>query len=163
MLYSTGNTHLLSAILTDASGRSTWQLARDWLGGPLGIDIAQWLRDPQGVYLGGNEMHGYGYGWFISQADDRPVYFGWGFGGQMLYVIPSLELTVVITSDSKIASFEGDYICALHDLLARQLMPAFMTSRPPASDDSALCAAGEDIPGEAIPGEGIRGTAGPAP
>lgn len=56
MLYSTGNTHLLSAILTDASGKSTWQLARDWLGVPLDIDIARWTRDPQGIYLGGNEM-----------------------------------------------------------------------------------------------------------
>src|SRR5258705_13105136 len=39
MLYSTGNTHLLSAILTDASGKTTLDLARDWLGKPLGIAI----------------------------------------------------------------------------------------------------------------------------
>ena len=56
MLYSTGNTHLLSAILTRASGRSTHELARDWLGAPLGIDIPPWQRDPQGIYLGGNNM-----------------------------------------------------------------------------------------------------------
>src|SRR5687767_498777 len=56
MLYSTGNTHLLSAILTDVSGRSTWELARDWIGEPLGMTIPQWARDPQGVYFGGNEM-----------------------------------------------------------------------------------------------------------
>jgi CubicO group peptidase (beta-lactamase class C family) len=185
MLYSTGNTHLLSAILTDASGRSTWQLARTRLGEPLGITIPPWTRDPQGIYLGGNEMalspralarigetyrlggvyrgrrivstdwirrawtpatidlwgHGYGYGWFISRADGVPVYFGWGFGGQMLYVVPSLQLTVVITSDAGRASFEGDYICALHGLLAQALMPAFMPAAPAATDDSQLCAA----------------------
>jgi CubicO group peptidase (beta-lactamase class C family) len=56
MLYSTGNSHLLSAILTRATGRSTLDLARDWLGGPLGIRIPDWDRDPQGVYLGGNNM-----------------------------------------------------------------------------------------------------------
>ena len=56
MLYSTGNTHLLSAILTDISGKSTWELARDWVGEPLGMTIPQWARDPQGIYFGGNEM-----------------------------------------------------------------------------------------------------------
>src|SRR3712207_4315226 len=56
MLYSTGSTHLLSAALTRASKRSTLELARDWLGEPLEITIAPWTRDPQGIYLGGNEM-----------------------------------------------------------------------------------------------------------
>jgi CubicO group peptidase (beta-lactamase class C family) len=36
MLYSTGSTHLLSAMLTRASGRSTHALAREWLGGAAG-------------------------------------------------------------------------------------------------------------------------------
>ncbi len=56
MLYSTGNTHLLSAMLTRATGRSTHALATDWLGGPLGITIPPWPRDGQGVYFGGNDM-----------------------------------------------------------------------------------------------------------
>src|SRR5262245_11975269 len=56
MLYSTGDTHLLSAILTDVSGLNTYELARDWLAKPLGIEIPPWARDPQGLYLGGNEM-----------------------------------------------------------------------------------------------------------
>src|SRR5690606_8925781 len=56
MLYSTGNTHVLSAVLSRATGRSTLDLARDWLGEPLGIDIPPWERDPQGIYLGGNNM-----------------------------------------------------------------------------------------------------------
>jgi len=183
MLYSTGNTHLLSAILTDASGASTWQLARKWLGVPLDIDIPHWTRDPQGIYLGGNEMalspralvrigetyrqaglyqghrivsadwvrrswtpettdlwgHGYGYGWFISEADGQSVYFGWGFGGQMLYVVPSLELTVVMTSDSGTRSFDGGYLCELHALLALQLMPAFLSPHAAPPGDAALC------------------------
>jgi len=55
-LYSTGSFHLLSAILTRVSGRSTLALARDWLGEPLGIQIPSWTRDPQGIYMGGNNM-----------------------------------------------------------------------------------------------------------
>lgn len=56
MLYSTGSTHILGAALTSATGRSLLDLARDWLGRPLGIDIPPWTRDPQGYYMGGNEM-----------------------------------------------------------------------------------------------------------
>ena len=56
MLYSTGSSHLLSAILTRRSGRSTLQLARDWLGPIEDFSIAAWERDPQGIYFGGNQM-----------------------------------------------------------------------------------------------------------
>ncbi len=41
----------------------------------------------------------YGYGWFITTLADTPVYYGRGFGGQGLYVIPSRALTVVFTAD----------------------------------------------------------------
>lgn len=56
MEYSTGNTHLLSAILTKATRTSTWQFAQETLARPLGFTLARWPRDPQGVYFGGNEM-----------------------------------------------------------------------------------------------------------
>jgi CubicO group peptidase (beta-lactamase class C family) len=57
MIYSTGNSHLLSALLTKVTGMSTYEFARRHLAGPLGISLAPWARDPQGIYLGGNEMH----------------------------------------------------------------------------------------------------------
>jgi CubicO group peptidase (beta-lactamase class C family) len=56
MEYSTGSSHVLSAILTQASGVSTWQFAQTALGKPLGISFAKWPRDPRGIYFGGNEM-----------------------------------------------------------------------------------------------------------
>jgi CubicO group peptidase (beta-lactamase class C family) len=56
MIYSTGNSHLLSAIITKVTKMSTFEFARGYLADPLGVPIAPWLRDPQGVYLGGNEM-----------------------------------------------------------------------------------------------------------
>ena len=56
MVYSTGNTHLLSAILTKAAGTSTWQFAQEVIAKPLGFSLAEWPRDPQGVYFGGNDM-----------------------------------------------------------------------------------------------------------
>jgi len=56
MQYSTGTSHLLSAIITKVSKESTWQFAQRTLGGPLKIRLPQWIRDPQGIYLGGNDM-----------------------------------------------------------------------------------------------------------
>ena len=56
MTYSTGNSHLLSAILTKATGKSTWQFAQETLAKPLDFTLPQWPRDPQGIYFGGNDM-----------------------------------------------------------------------------------------------------------
>ncbi|MFQ3789730.1 serine hydrolase domain-containing protein [Halomonas sp. A29] len=41
----------------------------------------------------------YGYGWFITTLAGEDVYYGRGFGGQGLYVIPSRALTIAITAD----------------------------------------------------------------
>jgi CubicO group peptidase (beta-lactamase class C family) len=54
--YSTGTSHLLSAILTKAVKKSTWQFAQEELARPLGFNLAKWPQDPQGIYFGGNEM-----------------------------------------------------------------------------------------------------------
>lgn len=174
MLYSTGNTHLLSAMLTKATGRSTLQLARAWLGTPLGIGVPAWSADPQGIYFGGNEMRlspramarfgelyrlggvidgqrvlpaswieqswtprsvspwsggQYGYGWFIGQTAGHPVRFAWGYGGQMIYVVPDLGLTVVMTSDANGAR-DTAHIGALHSLLAEGIVPAAEAGTP---------------------------------
>ena len=56
MIYSTGSTHLLSAIITKSSGMDTHSFARRYLGQPMGISVPRWTADPQGVLFGGNEM-----------------------------------------------------------------------------------------------------------
>jgi len=168
MIYSTGTSHLLSAALTKATGRSTLALFRDWLGEPLDISFPPWTRDPQGIYMGGNNMAlspralfrlgelyrldgvwegervlpegwveqswtprvrspwsggSYGYGWWIARAGDHDVYYAWGYGGQMVYVVPGLSMTVVMTSDPNARSVDG-HIQSLHSLVARELIPA---------------------------------------
>lgn len=163
MVYSTGSSHLLSAILTRVSGRSTLALAREWLGSQEGFEITAWDRDPQGIFFGGNNMamsarsllafgelyrtgglaadgsrllprawvraswqprtvsrfnaDGYGYGWFSRQISGQQVHYAWGYGGQMLYVVPSLRLTVAMTSDESQASGRTGHRAALHGLL----------------------------------------------
>ena len=169
MIYSTGTSHLLSAALTRATGRSTLQLARDWLGAPLGVTVPSWPADGQGIYFGGNEMRlsprallafgelyrndgvtsdgrrvlpagwvreswtprarspwsggSYGLGWWIGEARGHPIYYAWGYGGQMVYIVPSLRLTAVMTSDADQRSV-GGHVQALHALVAEQLVPA---------------------------------------
>jgi CubicO group peptidase (beta-lactamase class C family) len=56
MIYSTGTTHILGAVLAVATGKSLLEQARDVLGQPLGIEIPPWTQDPQGYYFGGNQM-----------------------------------------------------------------------------------------------------------
>ena len=57
MVYSTGNTHLLSAILTRATKMNTHRFAQRHLARPLGIELRPWQTDPQGIYFGGNDMY----------------------------------------------------------------------------------------------------------
>lgn len=56
MLYSTGSFHVLGAVLSKVSGLSLLEQARQRLGDPLGIEVPPWTRDPQGRYMGGNQM-----------------------------------------------------------------------------------------------------------
>jgi CubicO group peptidase (beta-lactamase class C family) len=168
MLYSTGSTHILSAVLTRATGMSTLAYARMKLARPLGITLAPWTRDPQGVYFGGNEMrlrpldmlaigemyrnggrhdgtqvmpeawirdswtqrtssplngHGYGLGWWMRKSGAHDVYFAWGYGGQYIFIVPDLELTVVTTSDA-VSPREGDHNRQIHRLLDDLIIPA---------------------------------------
>lgn len=169
MIYSSGTSHLLSAVLTEAADRSTRASAVAWLGEPLDIAIPEWPADPQGIYFGGNDMlmsprallkfgelyrndglhegrrvlpegwveaswngrgtsrwsgNPYGYGWWIKTVGGRPVYFAWGYGGQMVFVVPSLDMTVVMTSDPSPVSERTDHVDRLHQLLDRGLIPA---------------------------------------
>lgn len=56
MVYSTGTSHLLSVILTKATGISTRAFAEKHLFGPMDIRVGGWDRDPQGYYMGGNNL-----------------------------------------------------------------------------------------------------------
>ncbi|GAA6513352.1 serine hydrolase [Merdimmobilis hominis] len=52
--YSTGNTHLLAAVLQQATGMNMLDYAKQVLFDPLGIESVQWGTDPQGIVDGGN-------------------------------------------------------------------------------------------------------------
>jgi len=169
MIYSTGNSHILSAILTKATGRNTWQFAQDALAKPLGFSLAPWPRDPQGIYFGGNEMvltprqmiafgemyrnggqidgrqivskrfveqtfeprgrslisgREYGYGWWIREMAGRQAYYAWGFGGQYIVVVPSLDLTVVSTSAATVSEDRRDHRRTVEDIIEHLIVGA---------------------------------------
>jgi CubicO group peptidase (beta-lactamase class C family) len=56
MVYSTGISHLLSVIITKATETSTRSFANEHLFGPMNITVGGWDRDPQGYYMGGNNL-----------------------------------------------------------------------------------------------------------
>jgi CubicO group peptidase (beta-lactamase class C family) len=162
MIYSTGNTHMLSAILTRATGASTWEFAQEALAKPLGFTLPRWTRDPQGIYFGGNEMlmtprqmlafgelylnggraggrqivpkgfinetfvprgrsrisgREYGYGWWIREMAGRQTYYAWGFGGQYIVLVPSLDLVVVSTSAPTVGENRREHRQDVEDII----------------------------------------------
>jgi len=54
--YSTLSTHLLSGIVTKATGMSTYDFAKAYLFDPIGVSIQYWNRDREGYYIGGTGM-----------------------------------------------------------------------------------------------------------
>ena len=175
MVYSTGNSHLVSALLVRASGMSTHALAQRTLAEPAGIRLPPWPQDPQGIHFGGNDMlisprdllrfgelyrqggvlegervldrgwveeswrprvtsrrdgNGYGLGWWARDSGGHHVRFAWGYGGQFLFIVPELELTVVFTSDPW-SPREGGHNQVLHRIVDDFLVPAAVAGSAP--------------------------------
>ena len=73
-----------------------------------------WRVRTNSIYSG----DGYGYGWFARSIGGQDVNYAWGFGGQMLYIVPDLGLTVVMTSREDDPSARSGHRDDLHALLA---------------------------------------------
>jgi len=168
MIYSTGSSHLLSAILTRSTGMSTHRFAERHLARPLGITLRPWQADPQGIFFGGNDMsmtprdmlklgtlflnggkigerqvvprawvdssfvprtsspyngNRYGYGWWTRETQGHDIRYAWGYGGQFIFIVPSLELVVVTTSDPD-SRREGGHTWSIHRLLEDEIIPS---------------------------------------
>ena len=173
MIYSTGNSHVLSAILAKTTKATTWTFAQEALAKPLGFSLPQWSRDPQGVYFGGNEMlmtprqmlafghlylnsgrvagrqivseefvkdsfeprgrsrisgREYGYGWWIREVAGRQAFYAWGFGGQYIYLIPSLDLVVVSTSAATVGEDRRDHRRSVDEIIEHLVVAPLATT-----------------------------------
>ena len=142
--YSTGNTHILSALIANATGKSICEYAHGNLFEPLKIYPEHWGRDPNGVYSGGFNMYmtpremakyalfildiiknggpgvfndivkhsvqvkwqmhynKYTYGelWWQRNLDGHLAIYGEGYGGQFMYIMPDLNIVLIITQDT---------------------------------------------------------------
>jgi CubicO group peptidase (beta-lactamase class C family) len=148
--YDTASSHILSAVISRATGTSEFQFADDQLFRPLGISAHAWPADPQGYTFGSSELQltsrdlakfgylylnngfwdgaqvvpaawvkestaerrskvgffgdeGYGYLWWVAEDQGHAAYFALGYGAQYVYVVPDLDLVVVITANTAIA------------------------------------------------------------
>lgn len=169
MLYSTGSYHVLGAVLSEVSGQTLLELTRNRIGAPLDIDIPPWTRDPQGRYLGGNEMAltlpamarfgelflanghwnqtqvldadwvaqsltphtmspfsglAYGYGWFLGQSKGQDYALARGYGGQVICIMPSLNLSLALTSDPTRPARSQGYFGDIMRLIEDDVIPA---------------------------------------
>jgi CubicO group peptidase (beta-lactamase class C family) len=170
--YSSGGSHLLAAVLAEATGEPVLDHVGRTVLDPLGVprrpafqprvphDIDDeayadlydeymsagfaWPRDPQGVHDGGCCMRlravdllalgrlylhegraggrqvlpagwvqastgahvdtrdffpGYGYQWWVGDADDHDAFVAYGYGGQMIEVLPDLDTVVVVMTE----------------------------------------------------------------
>ena len=186
--YSSAGSHLLSAIVADASGESTLAYARSELFDPLGISTdnafepvlsdlfdpavleayrgasVAWPVDPQGYHFGGgflrlpardlakfgflylnggrwdgeqivpadyvaaatspngttpNLTKGYGWHWWVATEEGHQTFHAQGYGDQFIYVVPDLDLVVVITSEPETSGVADPKI-----LITRTIVPA---------------------------------------
>jgi CubicO group peptidase (beta-lactamase class C family) len=168
MSYSTGDTHLLAAVLTKATRTPLRAYAQRHVFNALGVQIGGWDRDPQGNYFGGNNMalspkallafgrlyldggsyegrrvltqawidaswtprflnssyntrHDYGQLWWHTRYAGHSTWFAWGYGGQFLFVIPSLKAIVVFTGDPDARSRGGND--RIYELMESEIVP----------------------------------------
>ena len=190
--YSSGGSHLLSAILVTATGMSVLDYARAKLFDPLGIptrpafqplptasnidayqnagfawpidpqrrhagfgflklrpqDMAKigtlylnagrwqdeqlvpaaWIRDATTAHVPAADgaTASYGYQWWVGTAAGDPAYLAWGFGGQLIEVVPHRHLVVVISTyfDPRDRSDHGVDPPALTGLVDSVIAPA---------------------------------------
>jgi CubicO group peptidase (beta-lactamase class C family) len=50
---------------------------------------------------------GYGYQWWTDSVDLHDSFYASGFGGQLIQVVPDLDLVVVITADAAQERFDA--------------------------------------------------------
>ncbi len=76
----------------------------EWKGRPL--VSADWVRQLTEEHVDAPDLtnleqtgEGFGYGWWLTEADGETAYLAYGLGGQLIEVVPSRSLVVVVASE----------------------------------------------------------------
>jgi CubicO group peptidase (beta-lactamase class C family) len=64
----------------------------------------------------------YGYGWWIAELAGHETAFAWGFGGQYIFVVPSLDAVVVATSSVDPGGDRREYRRGLFEIVERDVI-----------------------------------------
>lgn len=100
-----------------------------------------WIAESWRLRSRARGRDGYGLGWFGRTERGHEVRFAWGYGGQFLFIVPALELTVAFTSDP-VSPREGEHNAAIHRIVDQLLIPAAMVG----AQDSHWSATYQDEP-----------------
>ncbi|MBN1202785.1 MAG: serine hydrolase [Anaerolineae bacterium] len=174
--YSTGDSHLLAALLQAAAAMTALDFADLYLFKPLGITRRAWPGDPQGVTIGGAELSltprdlakfgclilnngawdgdtivpadwvrdatrkqvsvlpadpdhpplSYGYLWWVRPQGEYKSALAVGLGGQYVYVIPGLDMVIVMTGDIATApdAFRDNRMIRAFNVVQDAIVPA---------------------------------------
>jgi CubicO group peptidase (beta-lactamase class C family) len=62
---------------------------------------AEWVKQSTMVHVdvNGAGVVGYGYLWWVTEVADKPGFMAYGMGGQVIHVVPALDLVVAISTE----------------------------------------------------------------
>jgi CubicO group peptidase (beta-lactamase class C family) len=68
----------------------------------------------------------YGFLWWLAPQGAPAAFFAWGYGGQFIWVVPSLDAVVVVTTDWRAPPISPDQLATnAMDLIVNHVLRSF--------------------------------------
>jgi CubicO group peptidase (beta-lactamase class C family) len=95
---------------------------------------AEWIEDSWKDYSGQQNVNwghlhhiGYGYLWWLGRMDEYQMYLAIGYGGQFIIDIPSINMIIVTTAESRVEWGTSDWqVLKIIELVYGNIIPAIM-------------------------------------
>jgi CubicO group peptidase (beta-lactamase class C family) len=84
----------------------------------------------------------YGYGWWSREMAGVRAFFAWGFGGQFIFVVPTLHLTIVSTSAATVSDDRRSHRLTVDALIERLVVAPISALAPSRQRPVPRCRAG---------------------